>query len=545
MPPSLAQLNKFSQVRVSKRLSFGLGCACSNKSKKQPRGNGFILLMLAFLVVFSSSVFGEKGVAGELAGGNIGASPTGVYGLKKLIAAYSGAALRVVRAADQAEQDVGFLGDHLDTASALAFGGKSPLKVAVLYDQSGHGNHLTQTVAASQPPLYLEGGEPAILFRGKHALNIPKTLTADRADVSMFAVTRDVSSYVTSGCFYMGSAATGKEMDVDLGLMGFVNCFGSMPVWDARGRKVEPSDGSTVGTATTAIVGIVSGPGGVTVHRDGKTATTGADMPTPKKMTAGGQYGRTPNVPGRQDMLAWVFYPKALTGPEATEVKAVLKKAFPTNSWTPSLNVAFQGDSKTYGVDTPRNLTLPRLVSLELPGAVVRNMGIGGHEIKGDKSRFSIGNNFTEPGAMNVMVLYEGTNDLNNPKPPATAEEIWGYYQTFAAHCRAHGWNRILCCTITPRGITEKGFTAEKEAQRRLLNQMIRENKGRIFDGIVDFGTIAALGSDTKPNTAYLPDGLHENEAAYMLEAPLVAAAIKAAATSPQPVTPALPGSKP
>ena len=504
-----------------------------------------ILLMLAFLVVFSSSVFGEKWVAGELAGGNIGASPTGVYGLNKLIAAYSGAALRVVRAADQAEQDVGFSGDHLDTASALAFGGKSPLKVAVLYDQSGHGNHLTQTVAASQPPLYLEGGEPAILFRGKHALNIPKTLTADRTDVSMFAVTRDVSSYVTAGCFYMGSAATGKEMDVDLGLMGFVNCFGSMPVWDARGRKVEPSDGSTVGTATTAIVGIVSGPGGVTVHRDGMTATTGADIPTPKKMTAGGQYGRTPNISGRQDMLAWVFYPKALTGPEATEVKAVLKKAFATNTWTPSLNVAFQGDSKTYGVDTPRNLTLPRLVSLELPGAVVRNMGIGGHEIKGDKSRFSIGNNFTEPGAMNVMVLYEGTNDLNNPKPPATAEEIWGYYQTFAAHCRAHGWNRVLCCTITPRRVSDKGFTEEKEAQRRLLNEMIRENKGRIFDGIVDFGTIAALGSDTKPNTAYLPDGLHENEAAYMLEAPLVAAAIKAASTSPQPVTPALPGSKP
>jgi len=411
--------------------------------------------------------------------------------------------------------------------------------VAVVYDQSGQGNHLTQSVAVSQPPLYLEGAEPAILFRGRQSLEIPKTLTAERTDVSMFAVTRDVSSYVTAGCFYMGSAKTGKEMDVDLGLMGFVNSFGSMPIWDGRGRKVEPSDGSTVGTATTAVVGIVSGPGGVTVHRDGKTATTGADIPAPRKMTMGGQFGCTPNMSGRQDMLAWTFYPKALTGPEATEVKALLKKAFSTNDWSPSLNVAFQGDSKTYGVDTPRNLTLPRMVSLELPGAVVRNMGIGGHEIKGDKSRFSIGNNFTEPGAMNIMVLYEGTNDLNNSKPPATAEEIWGYYQTFVGHCRAHGWNRVICCTITPRRFTENGFTEAKEAQRRLLNEMIRANKGQLFDGIVDFDKIAALGSDTKPNTAYLPDGLHENEAAYMLEAPVVAAAIKAAAASPRLSTPA------
>ena len=129
MPPLLSQPNKFAQALLSKRLNFSLGCTYSINLKKQTSGNGFILLMLlGIFVVFSSCVFGEGEVVGKL-----------------------------------------------DTASALAFAGKSLLKVAVLYDQSGRENHLTQTVAASQPSLYLQA--PLVAAAAKAASTTPQPET--------------------------------------------------------------------------------------------------------------------------------------------------------------------------------------------------------------------------------------------------------------------------------------------------------------------------------------------------------------------------------
>jgi len=455
---------------------------------------------------------------------SVATAPAGVYGLKKLIDAYSGPAVRVMRVSDGVQQDIGFAGSDLDTSTALAFRGASVLKVLTVYDQTGHGNHLTQETPANQPVLYLDKGAPSIVLGG--FLTIPATLTADRANVSMLAVTRDVDSYVTGGLFYMG-ATTGP---MDLGLQGFVSCFASQPVYDDKLGSVTPNDGSTVGTASAAIVGIVSSPTGITIHRDGNTGTSAAV--SSKMMTGGGQFGRTLDAPGRQDMLAWVFYPAALSDPDVTEVKNSLKTIFATNSWTPSLNVALQGDSKTFGVDTPNNLTLARQLSTLLPGAVIRNMGVSGQTINENKTKFT-SPRFKEAGAVNVIGLYEGTNDLGGASVHGgdRAEAIWGYYQTFVAGARANGWDRVVCCTITPRSIGN--FTPAMETQRVLLNQMIRANKDHLFDAIADFDGIAALGPAEHPNLTYQPDGLHETEAAYALEAPVLAEAIQAAVAAP------------
>lgn len=452
---------------------------------------------------------------------SVATAPTGVYGLKKLVTVYPGPALRVIRASDGAQQDIGFSGSDLDSAAALAFRGASLLKVMTLYDQTGNGNHLTQETPADQPVLYLDNGPPAILFHG--FLKIPATLTADRANVSMLIVTREVASNVTGGMFYMGPQ-TGPS---DLGLQGFVSCFASQPIYDGKLGKVMPNDASTVGTATPAIVGLVSGPSGIIIHRDGHTGTS--PVVSSKMMTSGGELGRSPGIlDGRQDIFAWLFYPAALSDADVTAVKTSLKATFATNSWTPSLNVITQGDSKTFGVDTPNNLTLARLVSSLLPDAIIRNMGISGKTIKEDQGKFN-SPRFQEPGATNLLVLYEGINDLSglSVKGGDTAENIWSYYRAFVTGARANGWDRIVCCTITPRPIGI--FTPQMEAQRLLLNQWIRENKDHLFDAVADFDGIAALGSAEHPNKTYLPDGIHENEEAFALEAPVLAAAIKSA----------------
>jgi hypothetical protein len=87
------------------------------------------------------------------------------YSLRKLRSAYSGNCIRV-RRTDLTEQDIGFVGNQLDTASLLAFVGTGPLDngfITTWYDQSGNLNNVTQTTALRQPVIVLGG---AILTRG-------------------------------------------------------------------------------------------------------------------------------------------------------------------------------------------------------------------------------------------------------------------------------------------------------------------------------------------------------------------------------------------
>lgn len=94
------------------------------------------------------------------------------YSVRKLRTAYSGAALRVRRSSDNAESDIGFVSNQLDTASLLSFVGAGNGFVTTWYDQSGNGENITQTTAAYQPRIVNAGvleiisGVPSIKFDG-------------------------------------------------------------------------------------------------------------------------------------------------------------------------------------------------------------------------------------------------------------------------------------------------------------------------------------------------------------------------------------------
>ena len=63
------------------------------------------------------------------------------YSLRKLRTDYSGNAIRVRRSSDNAEQDFGFSGNDLDTASLLTFCGACNGFITTWYDQSGNANN--------------------------------------------------------------------------------------------------------------------------------------------------------------------------------------------------------------------------------------------------------------------------------------------------------------------------------------------------------------------------------------------------------------------
>lgn len=91
------------------------------------------------------------------------------YSLRKLRTAYTGNAIRVRRSVDNAEQDIGFIGNDLDTASLLTFCGAGNGFVTTWYDQSTTGVNLTQITASIQPAIVRNG--VLITENGKVAIN--------------------------------------------------------------------------------------------------------------------------------------------------------------------------------------------------------------------------------------------------------------------------------------------------------------------------------------------------------------------------------------
>ncbi|WP_428029269.1 arabinofuranosidase catalytic domain-containing protein [Ancylobacter sp.] len=103
------------------------------------------------------------------------------YGLRRLLSAYAGPCVRVRRAADGAEADIGFTATGaLDTAALLAFAGAGSAFATVWYDQAGAARDASQPTGAAQPRLVTAGvldvgpnGLPAAAFAGAHYMDVP------------------------------------------------------------------------------------------------------------------------------------------------------------------------------------------------------------------------------------------------------------------------------------------------------------------------------------------------------------------------------------
>jgi hypothetical protein len=95
------------------------------------------------------------------------------YSLRKLDKDYTGSAIRVRRSNDNTEQDIGFVGNDLDTASLKTFVGANSGFITTWYNQADSAGvfgtkNATQTTAANQPRIVNAGvverqnGKPSI-----------------------------------------------------------------------------------------------------------------------------------------------------------------------------------------------------------------------------------------------------------------------------------------------------------------------------------------------------------------------------------------------
>lgn len=137
------------------------------------------------------------------------------YSLRKLRESYAGSAIRVRRSSDDAELDIGFVGETLDTAALLTFAGAGSAFVTTMYDQrDGTQRNATQSTAGSQPRIVNSGTldqfltRPAMVFDGTDDHFVVPDLSLLRNVPGMMAsVVANISS-LTAIAKYLFHAAT-------------------------------------------------------------------------------------------------------------------------------------------------------------------------------------------------------------------------------------------------------------------------------------------------------------------------------------------------
>jgi hypothetical protein len=120
--------------------------------------------------IYDKSNAGETLLSGGGFEGMLNLFPNASLGLSldKLDKNYTGSAIKVRRSSDNAELDIGFVNNELDTASLLTFAGAGDAFVTIIYDQVG-GNNMTNTTASLQGQIVsngsviLRGGKPCII----------------------------------------------------------------------------------------------------------------------------------------------------------------------------------------------------------------------------------------------------------------------------------------------------------------------------------------------------------------------------------------------
>jgi hypothetical protein len=129
-------------------------------------------------------------------------SPTGAYSSRKLHSTYAGAAMRVWRASDTQQQDIGFNAScDLDTNALLTFCAGTNCVIAKWYDQSGNGNDLIAFAGANNGPIVVTGGALAATIGGK----VANTAGSDWLQVNTAAMTGNTEGTV----FAVANATSG------------------------------------------------------------------------------------------------------------------------------------------------------------------------------------------------------------------------------------------------------------------------------------------------------------------------------------------------
>jgi hypothetical protein len=168
---------------------------------------------------------------------DIYAGASAAYSLRKLRTAYSGNAIRVRRANDNQEENIGFTAaGNLDVAALSLFCGAFTGSITTWYDQSGNSRNATQSTAALQPIIYsssaviLQKTKPAIQFINTHQLNFTFPDFSGSTTVALINVSKPNQTLLGNGkranIIFNSMVGWGTVFQV-VGTDGVTNRFGT------------------------------------------------------------------------------------------------------------------------------------------------------------------------------------------------------------------------------------------------------------------------------------------------------------------------------
>jgi hypothetical protein len=134
--------------------------------------------------------------------------------LRLLNSSYTGPAITIRRASDNATLDVGFINQQLDTAAISTFLNGDTGYVTTWYDQSGKGNHFTQGSVSLQPIFKFTSNnkfgtslDPTIEFNSDRLVS--STFTSGAYSIFMLNRTLGGSYFAGSSTIHLGWRTTG------------------------------------------------------------------------------------------------------------------------------------------------------------------------------------------------------------------------------------------------------------------------------------------------------------------------------------------------
>jgi hypothetical protein len=143
------------------------------------------------------SFFGFKGGGGGGFVGLLNEYPNAAvaYSLRLLDNTYTSDAIRVRRASDNTEQDIGFVNNELDTASLTTFCSGTDGFVTTWYDQSGNARDATQSTAAQQPQIVSSGSVINLNSKPTLQFNNNQILTRASFNLSQISIFTVINKY--------------------------------------------------------------------------------------------------------------------------------------------------------------------------------------------------------------------------------------------------------------------------------------------------------------------------------------------------------------
>jgi hypothetical protein len=202
------------------------------------------------------------------------------YSLRLLDSTYTGSAIRVRRASDNAEQDIGFDNNELDTTALASFCSGTNGFVKTWYDQSGSANDATQATTANQPKIYdsvsgveTENGKPAIYKQSQAALLSFNSALVNGANFLYTIVHGPLSAFgrIADGVFMGPRTAINYRHDYDSGV---VNQFNITTVDAITNQIILSSQRVATTSASLYTNGTITTNGVVTAGTDVSTTQT-------------------------------------------------------------------------------------------------------------------------------------------------------------------------------------------------------------------------------------------------------------------------------